>query len=79
MSSDLLAAESEQSVGAPFLGAGRVDVTRKPCNSPGAADHLTFGRHGDAAPTATLPWRAISLYLDASGYAGLREHNRTTP
>jgi hypothetical protein len=30
------------------------------------------------AQTATLPWRSMSLYLDASVYAGLRQHNRAT-
>ena len=30
------------------------------------------------SPRRRLPWRGVSLYSDASVYAGLRQHNRAT-
>ena len=67
-----LAPESKKNVGRHFRARTFVDVTRRGRVRPDATDLMTCGRHGDAAQTATLPWRGMSLYLDASVYAGLR-------
>ncbi len=73
-----LSPESGKNVGRHFLGDDFVDVTRRGRVRPDATNRGTRGRHKDAAQTATLPLRAVSLYLDASVYAGLRQHNRAT-
>ena len=73
-----LAPASRKNVGRHFMGDGFVDVTRRDRVRPDATNRGTRGRHKDDALTATLRLRAVSLYLDASVYAGLRQHNRAT-
>ena len=58
-------------------GLFRRDAAR-PCTPRDATNLRACLRHKDAAQTAHLPRRAVSLYLDASVYAGLREHNHAT-
>ncbi len=58
-----LATENKKNVGRHFLGEDFVDVTRRGRLSPDATNLGTCGRHGDAAQTATLPWRGMSHYL----------------
>ena len=78
MSADFFGAREQEKCRAPFSGEDFVDVTRRGRVRPDATNLMACGRHGDAAQTATLPRRAMSLYLDASVYAGLRQHNRAT-
>ena len=78
MSADFFGAREQEKCRAPFSGDDFVDVTRRGRVRPDATNRGTRGRHNDAAQTATLPLRAVSLYLDASVYAGLRQHNRAT-
>jgi hypothetical protein len=69
---------ARENVGRHFRARTFFDVTRRGRVRPDAADLMTCGRHGEAAQRATLPWRAVFLYLDASVYAGLRQHTRAT-
>jgi hypothetical protein len=78
MSADFFGAREQKKWRATFLDQDFVDVTRRGRLRPDAADLMTWARHGKAAQGATLPWRGMSLYLDASVYAGLRQHNRAT-
>ena len=71
MSADFFGAREQEKCRAPFSGEDFFDVTRRGRLRPDATNLRTCGRHGDAAQTATLPWRGMSLYLDASVYAGL--------
>ncbi len=70
----LLAPESKKNVGRHFSGEDFGDVTRRGRLRPDATNLRTCGRHGDAAQTATLPWRGMSHYLElkAVRQGGLR-------
>jgi hypothetical protein len=78
MSADFFGAREQEKCRAPFSDEDFADVTRRGRVCPDVTNRKTGGKHKDAAQTATLPRRAVSLYLDASVYAGLRQHNRAT-
>jgi hypothetical protein len=78
MSADVFGAHQQEKCRAPFSGEDFVDVNRRGRVRPDATNLRIFGRHKDAGQRASLPRRAVSLYLDASGYAELRQHNRAT-
>ena len=78
MSADFFGAREQEKCRAPFSSEDFVDVARRGRVRLYATGLMGRGRHGDAAQTATLRWRGMSLYLDASVYAGLRQHNRAT-
>ena len=63
MSADFFGAREQKKCRAPFSGEDFVDVTRRGRVRPDAMDLMTCGRHGDAAQTATLPWRGMSHYF----------------
>jgi hypothetical protein len=71
MSVDFFGAREQKKWQATFLDKDFVDVTRRGRLRPDATNLRFRGKHGDAAQTAALPWRGMSLYLDASVYAGL--------
>jgi hypothetical protein len=72
MSADFFGIHEQEKCRAPFSGKDFVDVRRRGRVRTDAANRGTRGSHKDAAQAATLPRPATSLYLDASGYAGLR-------
>ena len=61
MSADFFDAREQEKWRAPPSGVDRVDVTRRGRVPPDTSDLLTRGRRGEAAPTATLPWRYVPL------------------
>ena len=78
MSTDFFGAREQEKCRAPFSSEDFVDVARGGRVRLDATGLMGCGRHADAAQTATVRSRGMSLYLDASVYAGLREHNRAT-
>ena len=70
-----------QKMAAAIFGPGLFSTSRPVAvAAPDASNLWTCRRHEDTAPvqTATFPWRGVSFYLDASVYAGSRQHNHAT-
>jgi hypothetical protein len=78
ISDDFFGAGEQEKCRAPFSGEDSVDVTRTGRLRRAATNRWDPRQTQRCRQTASLPRRAVSLYLDASVYAGLRRHNRAT-